>query len=452
MGISILICCSDTKTVIKNYSDMLFSLGCLPLIKYPTRIAHSSATLIDHFYSNSITQKTTSHILTEDISDHLPIVLLLSNTNHKTIEQNIIVRDTKNFNTENFLIELSENLNIFYNNCTVDEQFERFLDIFNITLSKHAPLRKSRKEKKLNSKPCITKGILISSKTKNKLYIASLKGSANDVQLYKTYCNKLTHVKEQAKRKYYQGLVLASKHNMKFLWKTINDIAKYKKKTISLITELTCDTGEKITSSKEMANMLNNYFSEIGQKLAANIKLTNSANICSSTSFITQRCTSFYLQPITESDILKHIRQLNPSKSTGPDGIPIKYIAMSALIIAPVLTRLYNSCISTGTYPRILKIGQIVPIHKGDAKDQCCNYRPISLLSSFSKIFEKCLYERIYSYLNKNKILTPVQFGFKQNSSTSDAVRQLFDNFAENIDQKNILVLCFLTLKKHLIL
>ena len=96
---------------------------------------------------------------------------------------------------------------------------------------------------------------------------------------------------------------------------------------------------------------------------------------------------------------------------------------MSPLIIAPVLTRLYNSCISTGTYPRILKIGQIVPIHKGDAKDQCCNYRPISLLSSFSKIFEKCLYERIYSYLNKNKILTPVQFGFKQNSSTSDAVR-----------------------------
>ena len=51
---------------------------------------------------------------------------------------------------------------------------------------------------------------------------------------------------------------------MKFLWKTINDIPKYKK-AISLITELACDTGEKITSSKEMANMLNNYFFKIGQ-------------------------------------------------------------------------------------------------------------------------------------------------------------------------------------------
>ena len=108
-----------------------------------------------------------------------------------------------------------------------------------------------------------------------------------------------------------------------------------------------------------MANMLNNYFSEIGQKLAANIELTNSANILSCTSFVTQRCTSFYLQPITESDIIKHIRQLNPSKSTGPDGIPIKYIAMSAPIIAPVLKRLYNSCISTGTYPRIHKLDKL---------------------------------------------------------------------------------------------
>ena len=95
---------------------------------------------------------------------------------------------------------------------------------------------------------------------------------------------------------------------------------------------------------------------------------------------------------------------------------------MSALIITPVLTRIYNSCISIRTHPKLLKIGQIVPICKGDAKDQYFNYKPISLLSSFSKIFEKCLYERIYSYLNKNKMLTPVQFGFKQNFSTLDAV------------------------------
>ena len=82
---------------------------------------------------------------------------------------------------------------------------------------------------------------------------------------------------------------------MKFLWKTI-DIAKCKKKAISFITELTCDTGEKITSSKEMANMLNNYFSKIGQKLAANIELTNSAIILSSTSLLKGALLSIFSQ------------------------------------------------------------------------------------------------------------------------------------------------------------
>ena len=139
-------------------------------------------------------------------------------------------------------------------------------------------------------------------------------------------------------------------------------------------------------SLKEMANMFNNYFFEIGQKLAANIQQFNSANILISTLLITQRCTFFYLQPITESDILKQIRQLNLSKGIGPDGIPIKYITMSALIIAPVLTTFDENCVSTGSYPCILKIGQIVSIHEGDVKDQCCNYRPISLLTIYTHV------------------------------------------------------------------
>ena len=74
------------------------------------------------------------------------------------------------------------------------------------------------------------------------------------------------------------------------------------------ITELTCDTGEKITSLKKMANMLNNYFSEIGQKLAANIELTNLANILGSTSFITQRCTSFYLKTYKAIELIEEYR------------------------------------------------------------------------------------------------------------------------------------------------
>lgn len=109
---------------------------------------------------------------------------------------------------------------------------------------------------------------------------------------------------------------------------------------------------------------------------------------------------------------------------------------------------MFNNCIDQGIFPSILKIGQIVPIYKSGKKDQCSNYRPISLLNPLSKIFEKCLHERLYSYFDKYKILTPHQFGFKQNSSTSEAVRLLYDEFAENIDNKKSTCSVFLDLKK----
>ena len=95
-----------------------------------------------------------------------------------------------------------------------------------------------------------------------------------------------------------------------------------------------------------------------------------------------------------------------------------------------------------------MKIAQVVPIFKNRPKEKCCNYRPISLLSPFLKIFEKCIYEQLYSYLIKHNILAPNQFGFKQNCSTSQAMRKLYDELVQNIDQKQVTYCIFLDLSK----
>ena len=104
-------------------------------------------------------------------------------------------------------------------------------------------------------------------------------------------------------------------------------------------------------------------------------------------------------------------------------------------IIASLLEKLYNQCIIEEIFPSILKIAEVVPIYKNEPNEKCCNYRPISLLSPFSKIFEKCIYEQLYSFLIKYHILAFNQFGFKQNCSTSQTVRQLYDELVQNIDQ-----------------
>ena len=134
---------------------MLVSSGCLPLIKYPTRISSSSATLIDHIYTNNATHVTTTYILYEDISDHLPVMLLLKNKTHKITSNNTLIRDTKHFVSDEFLMDLYDNFKNWQTvNQSVDDQFNNFIKIFDDILSKHAPLRKkSRKEQKISDKP-----------------------------------------------------------------------------------------------------------------------------------------------------------------------------------------------------------------------------------------------------------------------------------------------------------
>ena len=179
-------------------------------------------------------QHKTSHpIVLNDFSDHFPVSVLIHNSKNKSTPAASMIRDYKSFKPEDFIADLSEELDRV--DFTLDllssrDDFATFLQIFVNALNKHAPLRKkSRKEVKLGNKPWITKGILNLSKIKNKLYQISLTGKSEDVKLYKTYRNKLSHIKELSKREYYSQLVYNSKHNMRKLWKTINDITKFKK-------------------------------------------------------------------------------------------------------------------------------------------------------------------------------------------------------------------------------
>jgi len=71
-----------------------------------------------------------------------------------------------------------------------------------------------------------------------------------------------------------------------------------------------------------------------------------------------------FLKPITIAEVLRYIKDLNPAKSSGLEGIPLKFIIMGAEVISPILVNLYNQCINTGTYPNILKIAQVIPLQK----------------------------------------------------------------------------------------
>ena len=81
----------------------------------------------------------------------------------------------------------------------------------------------------------------------------------------------------------------------------------------------------------------------------------------------------------------------------------------------------------TGVFPKRLKFSEVKPLYKKGIKTEPSNYHPISLLPSFSKIIEKVIYKRVYNYLEKNYILGNGQFGFRENTSTDEAIYALLN-------------------------
>ena len=128
---------------------------------------------------------------------------------------------------------------------------------------------------------------------------------------------------------------------------------------------------------KLISNAFNGYFINVGKTLSSKISSVTNCPF-TETSLIPNHAQYFFLHPIRVQEVINHINELNPSKSGGRLGIPIKYIKLSVNVIAPILTNFYNHCITTGCFPDILKIAEVIPLYKSGPKNLCSNYRPIS--------------------------------------------------------------------------
>ena len=123
-----------------------------------------------------------------------------------------------------------------------------------------------------------------------------------------------------------------------------------------------------------------------------------------------------YLFNTTLAEVLDTIKSLKNTNSSGYDDFSTKFIKLSATIIAPELVKIFNLAIREGTYPDKLKIAKVIPIFKKGDQSSVNNYRPISILSTINKIFEKILYSRLIKFVDKSNILYKYQFGFRKNT------------------------------------
>jgi hypothetical protein len=127
--------------------------------------------------------------------------------------------------------------------------------------------------------------------------------------------------------------------------------------------------------------------------------------------------STFTFTEICTAEVISVIRNLKTSKSTGIDNIPAKILKVSANIIGPSITKICNISLNSGIFVDEWKMAWVLPIYKSDDKRKCENYRSISILPIISKIFERCVFNQVYTYLNENTLLSKYQAGFRLKNS-----------------------------------
>lgn len=373
-----------------------------PHILKPTRITNHSATLIDNIFSNSAEHLTASGNILYDISDHLPNFLIMNKFCTLPSNLKFFKRDYTNFDQRQFVSDISAiDWTTILSRCSdVDDMFDSFYSNLNKIVDKHVPLKQlSKKEIKISCKPWITKGLRTSIRKKNKLYVKFMKTKLRYYETkYKIYRNKLSKLVKVSKKKYYNDFFLENSNNIKNIWKGIKQIITLKPQKTNLPTKLV--TGDSIlTDSKSIANAFNDFFSNIGNNLARSIPEVSS--ISPLDYLPVPPTSSFFLFPVTSSEIEEEILNLHSRKATGPFSIPTELLKLLKHVVSKPLEILFNYSFSQGKVPSSFKIARVIPVHKKGSLTSVDNYRPISLLSIFNRLLEKLMYNRLIAYLDK---------------------------------------------------
>lgn len=424
-----------------NYLNNLSFHGLLPGHCYPTR----ENSCIDHVMLKLERLKYDAFVAVLDTTttDHSMELLAVSSNGNKDVNRNKSWINITKVNYEKALQSLLFQ-NLFEIECLSDPNIMTNLLIEKIGLA----LLENTKTVRISSnkrilKPWITSGILRCIRVRNGLQ-KKLRLNPNDNILrityrrYRNFCNNLV---KKLKREYYKSQLAKSTKNSKLLWKTVNEITNFKcsKTTSNSLLNLSSDRNDSV-------NSVNHYFAGIGQSLAEDI-LKNTQNYSVPKSFNSQP-TSFVLLDTDPLEVESTIMSLNSNTAMGCDNVPMSFLKTSKHVMAPLIAKLINLCFAHGLFPDAFKKSIVTPVHKGGDRDDVGNYRPISVLTSLSKVMERLLNKRLLSFLNKYKLISESQYGFRKNVSTENAVRDLTSLIVTQVDKNKKCLTVFLDLKK----
>ena len=400
---------------------------------------------IDVLLTNKFRSFQNSQTIETGISDHHKLVVTVLKSFYRKQEPiTVTYRDYKSFDKSKFHTDLEVKLDsmpIHKNN------YELFENTFMNLLNKHAPMKTKyvRANNAQFMNKTLSKAIMTRSRLRNKFLKNPNEMNKRTYNKQRNYCVNLLR---KEKKNYFNNIDLKRITDNKQFWKTIKPFFSDKHNISRKITLIEDD--EIISNDIKVAETMNDFFINSVKKLNINgyhtalnpnmgsddilnivnkfknhpsiLKIKENVNIKEKFSFI--NCSV--------ADIESEIHKLNTNKPTTFNNIPAKILAENSDICSPFVSKFYNESILKSNFPVPLKKADITPVHKKGDTSIKENYRPVSILPSISKIFERKMHDQISLYIDKH--LSNYLCGFRKGYSTQYCLIAMLEKWKKAMD------------------
>ena len=439
---------SSNEKLADEFLNNFLTYGYKPLFTKVTRPNNTNprgGTCIDNIFlkTNKIEHK--AFTLTSSMTDHYLLFGSFNVTIDLELENEVDSQPKLNFG-KILSYGVEEDWECIFHLSNMDDATDVLIGKIKKVMYKSTTMKQTSKQKKKSRKSWITSELKNSCKKKEKLFL-KMKSRPLDDELkknYDDYSKSLDKKINLAKNEYEKKEIKKRINNKKKLWQFVGDKINDKKKKKREKFKHLIIKNKKIVDEKIISSEFNNFFSEIGQKLANQIQAPLVTNRIKKTK-INEK--SIFLLPTNRQEVQSLIHGMS-NKAGGFDGIPVTVLKILSPLIVDPLVYIFNTCILSSYWPKSLKAAEIIPIHKSKEKHLMTNYRPISLISNLAKIFEKIIKIRLIKFLDDCNIIHKNQFGFRKNLSTEHALQLVTNKLYSKLNTKAPAIITFLDLSK----
>jgi len=414
----------------KHYLDILQVFQLHQLVTAPTRITSTSSTCVDHIVVQSRQLIKLVDVSPPFCSDHsVPFAVIHSHqsTRHSFKRQ---IFNYNKLDKEKFYNMLN---NVNWENIFTENSIDDSANLFSDTLMNIAKECMPVKTVTIRENDAVwmTDDIRFMILKRNKMYKKAMQSKIpEDMANFRNFRNEVIGKIRYRKLEYLNNLNEKISDPERFgnkeWWKLVNTFLHKKGISQDEIPPLQ-HNGQTYYTDKEKATVLNNFFIEQCTIVGNDDPLPE----------VTVHDLEFNEIVFTPQEVKSAMKTLKRNKATGPDRVHNVLLVIAADVLAQPLTLFFNRCLRVGAFPNCWKYAYVTPIYKKGNKDDCTNYRPVSLLSCVGKLLERCVHSHLYKFFTDNSILSPAQSGFIRGDSTIFQLLSICNEYIVNYD-KNI--------------